>query len=775
MSILGRAVTRVEDHRFLTGRGRYVANTFLTSHSDDSRHDALWVAFVRSPIAHGRLVGVDVADARAMDGVIEVLTGADIDLAPIPPVFGGLTHPLMVRPIVAVDTVRFVGEIIAVVVATSETAAIDAMSVVTEDVEPLDVVIDAVEAAAGPAYLFPGAGTNVAYAGALASAGVDDATDLFADCDVVVEQTIVNQRLAPCPMEPRATVCVPDGDRLHCYLTTQTPQQARDTLAAQLGIPVSAIHVIAGPDVGGGFGPKDGWYPEDILTAWVARRHGRTTRWHETRSESMLGLYHGRAQVQTVRLGGGRDGSIRAYEMDIVQDAGAYPSLGAWLPELTMMMAPGTYDIERVRTRFRSVVTNTTPINAYRGAGRPEATAAIERMIDIYAHRIGLDPIEVRRRNLLARFDAPRANAMGTVYDSGNYPAGLDALVAAVDLAGLRAEQNRRRVAGDSTQIGIGISTYVEVTGGPAAGSEHARVTMAADGTATVFTGTSPHGQGHETSWAMLASSELGIPMANVTVVHGDTDLVPDGVGTYGSRSLQLGGSAVVTVSRDLVDIARGIAARHFEADPADIAFDTERGVFHVAGTPALALTWSDIASQADEPLTVYGKYDARSATFPSGAHLAVVDVDMETGFVRLVRFVSADDAGRIINPLLAAGQRHGGIAQGIAQALFEEFTYDDDGNPQGGNLAEYAFPSAADMPFFDLLDLETATDANVLGVKGIGESGTIGSTPAVHNAVLDALAHLGIQHIDMPLTPVKIWSAIQRNEKVMSHGKTAQ
>jgi len=758
MSILGRAVTRVEDHRFLTGRGRYVSNTPST----DS--DTYWIAFVRSQVAHGNLLAIDVSAALDVDGVIEVVTGRDVDLPPIPPVFGSLTHPLMVRPIVATDRVRFVGEIIAVVVATSETAAVDGAAAVVEDIDPLDVVIDPRDAVSTSIHLFDGAGTNVTYSGSLSSTGVDDSTDLFAGCEVVVEQVIVNQRLAPCPMEPRAAVVIPEGERLHCYITTQTPQLARDTIAAQLRVAVDRIHVIAGPDVGGGFGPKDGWYPEDILTAWVASRHNRTTRWHETRSESMLGLYHGRAQIQTVRIGGSRDGRIEAYEMDIIQDAGAYPSLGAWLPDLTMMMAPGTYDIPRVRARSRSVVTNSTPVNAYRGAGRPEATAAIERMVDLLARRIGLDPVDVRRKNLIAPFGHPRPNAMGTVYDSGDYRAALDSLVRHADIDSLRIEQERRRKSGDRIQLGIGISTYVEVTGGPSAGSEHARVSVSKDGHVTVYTGTSPHGQGHETSWAMLAASELGVEMSDVSVVHGDTDLVPEGVGTYGSRSLQLGGSAVVKVSRELIDEAKRIAARHFEAAEVDIAFDVDRGVFHVAGTPSMTMAWSDVAGASENPLTIQGKYEAASATFPSGAHLAVVEVDLETGNVRLRRFVSADDAGRIINPLIAYGQRHGGIAQGIAQALYEEFSYDEFGNPRGGNLAEYAFPSAAEMPMFELLDVASSTEANLLGVKGIGESGTIGSTPAVHNAVLDALAHLGVDHIDMPLTPFKVWSAIPRN-----------
>lgn len=757
MSILGRAVSRVEDHRFITGGGRYVSNTA----GEPGR--TLWIGFARSPIAHGRLLGIDKSGALAVNGVVEVIVGSDLDLAPIPPVFGGLTHPLMVRPIIANDRVRFVGEIIAVVVATSESAAADGVAAVVEDIDPLDVVVDPVEACSSSVHLFDGSGTNVTYSSSLASEGVDEATDLFGDCDVVVEQVMVNQRLAPCPMEPRATVCVPEGDRLHCYLTTQTPQQARSTIATQLGVSVEQIHVIAGPDVGGGFGPKDGWYPEDILTAFVALRHKRMARWHETRSESMLGLYHGRAQVQKVRLGGTKNGRLLAYEMDIVQDAGAYPSLGAWLPDLTMMMAPGTYDIARVRARSRSVVTNTVPVNAYRGAGRPEATAAIERMVDIYAKRLGLDPIDVRRRNVIPKFESPRANSVGTEYDSGDYEGAIDLLVNRVDLAGLRREQAERRASTSTRQIGIGVSLYVEVTGGPQAGSEHCRVTVANDGSVTVYTGTSPHGQGHETSWAMLASSELGVDMSAVTVIHGDTDLVPEGVGTYGSRSLQLGGGAVVKISRELVEEAKRIAANRFEVDVSDVVFDSEAATFFVVGTPAKALTWPEIAKMAEGAFTVYGRYDAAGPTFPSGAHLAVVEVDIETGSCKVISFVSVDDAGRIINPLIAHGQRHGGIAQGIAQALYEVFSYDDAGNPLGGNLAEYAFPSAAEMPMFDLVDMESSTGANILGVKGIGESGTIGSTAAVHNAVIDAISYLGVEHVDMPLRPQTIWSAVQK------------
>ncbi len=521
------------------------------------------------------------------------------------------------------------------------------------------------------------------------------------------------------------------------------------------------VRVVA-PDVGGGFGPKIGGSPEDLLLPWLARHAGRPVRWTETRSENLVGMGHGRAQVQFVEIGGTADGSVLAYRLSVLQDCGAYPSLGAFLAYLTRSMAPGTYAIPRVECSTSSVVTTTTPTVAYRGAGRPEAAAAIERAMDLFAAEAGIDPAEVRRRNLVPAFDSPHTTPIGTTYDCGDYAKALDAALEAAGYEALRAEQARRRQAGDAVALGIGVSTYVEVTAGPVAGEEYGRVEIELDGTATVLTGASPHGQGHHTAFAMLASDALGIPMDRIRVVHGDTDLVTKGVGTFGSRSLQLGGSAVRQAAIEVVERARKIAAELLEANPDDVVLDHDTGAFHVAGTPTINRTWADVAAAADGDLGAAADFTAAQPTFPNGAHVAVVEVDTETGEVRLERLVAADDAGRILNPLLAEGQRHGGIAQGVAQALYEEVRFDGDGNPQTANLADYAMVSAAELPSFELVAVETPTWVNPLGAKGIGESGTIGSTPAVQSAVCDALAHLGVRHIDLPCTPEKVWHAIQ-------------
>jgi carbon-monoxide dehydrogenase large subunit len=450
--------------------------------------------------------------------------------------------------------------------------------------------------------------------------------------------------------------------------------------------------------------------------------------------------------------------------MTVLQDGGAYPAMGSVLPFMTRIMASGVYAIPKVEFNATAVVTNTTPTVAYRGAGRPEATAAIERAMDLFAAEIGMDPVEVRRRNLVPADAFPYETATGATYDVGDYERCLDLVLEAAGYDELRSEQARRRQAGEVRQLGIGVSVYVEITAGPSASGEHARVEVGTDGTATVYTGSSPHGQGLHTAFAMLASDELGIPIQQIRVVHGDTDLVERGDGTMGSRSLQLGGSAVHQASIELVDRARRLAAELLEANPDDIVLDRAGGRFHVLGTPSAARTWAELAQAAPEsdPLAVVTDFKASSPTFPFGAHLAVVEVDTETGRVELVRFVAVDDAGRILNPLLAEGQRHGGIAQGVAQALLEEVRYDAGGNPITANLADYAAISAAELPSFELIPMETPTPANPLGAKGIGESGTIGSTPAVQSAVVDALAHLGVRHIDIPCTPERVWRAIR-------------
>ena len=499
------------------------------------------------------------------------------------------------------------------------------------------------------------------------------------------------------------------------------------------------------------------------MVCWVARRLGRPARWTESRNENLVGMTHGRAQRQTVTIGGRRDGTVLAYRLEILQDSGAYPKFGAFLPFLTILMAPGPYAFGRAEAAARSVVTNTTPVGAYRGAGRPEATAAVERAIDLFAAEIGMDPAEVRRKNLLPAFTEPHKTAFGAVYDTGDYAAALELALVTAGYADLRDEQAKRRAEGEVVQLGIGLSCYVEITGpGAEEGGprENATVEVHPDGSATILTGTSPHGQGHATVWAMLASEELGIPIDKITVKWGDTDLIPEGGGTGGSRSLQQGGAAVQQASRELLDVARERAAGELEANPADLVFDTGRSAFAVVGDPDASVSLASLAGT--ERLYVRAVFRATGPTFPFGAHVAVVELDTETGKAVLRRVVTVDDAGTVVNPLLAEGQRHGGIAQGAAQAFLEEVIYDADGNPLTATFADYSFVSAAEMPSFELADMATPTTYNPLGAKGIGEAATIGSTPAVQNAIIDAVAHLGVRHIDMPATPQRVWQELR-------------
>ncbi|MEY8042198.1 xanthine dehydrogenase family protein molybdopterin-binding subunit, partial [Saccharopolyspora cebuensis] len=582
---------------------------------------------------------------------------------------------------------------------------------------------------------------------------------VFADADVVIEQEIANHRVACVPMECRATAAAFDGTRLTVWHSSQNAQRCRSTLADTLGISPDAIRVIV-PDVGGGFGAKIGIDRDAIIVAWAAWKSRAAVRWAESRAENLVAMTQGRAQFNRVKLGGNRDGTITAYRLDVVQDAGAYPRTNTLAP-VTCTMAPGVYDIPHVQTGFRTVVTNTTPVNKYRGAGRPEATAAIERAVDMFAVEIGMDPVEVRRRNFIAVDAFPFRSKTGARYDSGEYEATLDKVLGAADYPGLRAEQAARRDKGCVNVLGIGISVYVEMTGG---GGETAKVTVDDKGRTTVLTGSSAQGQGHHTAWSMLVADELGVPMDLITVVHGDTELIPKAVGTYSSRSLQLGGSAVLKAASDVKNQARRHAADLLGVSVTDVAIDTNSGTWHAAGNPDCSLTWAQVVQHAPREISADAEFDSDQPTFPFGAHLAVVEVDTETGKTTLLRHVTVDDAGPVLNPILAEGQRHGGIAQGIAQALFEEVCYDEKGNPLNATLADYGTVTAADLPAFELEYGETPTDVNPLGIKGIGEAGTIGSTPAVQNAVVDAVAHLGVRHIDMPMTPSRVWAAIRGN-----------
>ena len=757
MSILGTRVQRVEDPGFLTRGAVYTEDV-----QDDRLDGAGHVFFVRSPLAHARVNSVDLSAAREAPGVIGAYAAADLldgvpDVAPMMSIINqDMTQPLLAR-----DVVRYAGEPVAVIVTEEAYQGEDAAELVDVDYDPLPVVVDMSEAAQDDAQaLFPAAGTNVA-----ATFG-DPATfdpGLFDGCEVVVSRTIENQRVAPAPMETRAAAAVWGEDgRVTAWIPNQGAQGTRGSLAGMLGLDQADVRIIT-PAVGGGFGAKFGADPEHGLVCLVARKLGRPARWAETRNENLAGMTHGRAQRQTVTIGGSRDGTVQAYRLEVIQDCGAYPKIGTILPSLTLLMTPGPYAFGKAEAAAVAVVTNTVPIGAYRGAGRPEATAAVERAIDLFAAEAGLDPAEVRRKNLLPPFTEPHQTAFGAVYDTGDYVAALDKVLAAADYAGLREEQAKRRAAGDTVQLGVGLSSYVEITGGGSESGEpheNGTVEVHPDGTATILTGTSPHGQGHETVWAMLASEELGIPIDKITVLWGDTDLIPEGGGTGGSRSLQQGGAAVRQASVELIEVARQRAADRLEVSPDDLRFDVASSQFEVAGDPDAAVPLAGLAET--ERLFVRSVFSAPGPTFPFGSHVAVVEVDTATGKVRLRQVITVDDAGVVVNPLLAEGQRHGGIAQGAAQAFLEEVVYDADGNLLTATFADYPFLTATEVPSFQLADMATPTTYNPLGAKGIGEAGTIGATPAVQNAVVDAVSHLGVRHIDMPTSPQRVWRALQ-------------
>jgi carbon-monoxide dehydrogenase large subunit len=747
-SILGTRVVRIEDPRLLTAGGSYVADLALAG--------AAHVFFVRSPIAHARIVQVEVGAARRAPGVVAVFTSHDLSgLPPAPPIMPGMPES-MARPFLADGTVRFVGEPIVAIVAESAAGGADAAELVEIDFEPLPVVVDPEVARRDESLLFPDAGTNVA----VSTEGTVDPT-LFEDCEIVVEARLVNNRMAVAPIEPRACAALWDGRRLTQWAASQGAQNTRLAIAARLGLDPDAVHVIV-PDVGGAFGGKHGNYPEEILVGWLAKTLERPVRWVETRTDNLLAFAHGRAQVQYAKLGGTRDGRLLAYELHVLQDCGAYPSLfGPMLPMMTRLMASGCYAIAKVACDSVAVVTNTGPVGAFRGAGRPEAAAAIERMVDLFAAEAGLDRVAVRRRNLLSPDAFPYATPTGASYDSGAYEAALDLVLDSASYAELRAEQRGRLASGDPVLMGIGVSVYVEITN-PVGGGEFGAVEVHGDGRATIRTGSSPHGQGHETSFRMLVSDTTGIAMDQIDFVFGDTDLVPIGGGTGGSRSLQAGGSAVKLAADEVVGLGRLRAAEALEASVDDIVLDRAVGAFHVAGTPSLRRSWADVACSSPDGLAAETNFVPDGSTFPFGAHLAVVDIDTETGKVTLRQFFAVDDAGTILNPLLLEGQIHGGLGAGIAQALIEEIRYDADGNPLTANFGDYGIITAAELPSFDVCSMETPTTRNPLGAKGIGESGSIGSTPAVQNAVIDAVAHLGIRHIDLPLSPERVWLAVQ-------------
>jgi carbon-monoxide dehydrogenase large subunit len=754
-SIIGAAVKRVEDPRFVRGQGTYVANMQMKG--------ALHLALVRSEVPHGRIVEIDTSGAAEMPGVVGIYTSTDLDIPDDGPDYDFLP-PNSGRKILAKEFVRFVGEVVVAVVAETDQQAFDAAGAIWVEYDVLPSVGTVPAAIAnGAPLVWPESGSNQ-----VADMQGHRIAHLFEGADHVLKHRFHNQRIAAVPLEPNNALAMPDSDGLKIWMGSQHIQGSKRDLAKATGLDKTQIHAIV-PDMGGGFGAKFVTYPEQRLCAVLAMKLQRPVQWQERRTENLAAMYHGRGQHQDVEVGFTNDGKIIGLRLTIYKDLGAYPTWGAEEPQLTVNMASGVYDIPKIETDIKLIATNTAPTHAFRGAGRPEATAMIERTMDLVAGALDMDPAEVRRRNFIPNSAFPYTTNAGQnpyVYDSGNYEATMDLALDKADYAGWRDQQAHRRSTGDRKQIGIGLSTYVEITA-PFLGGEQCKIEVHTDGTVTAYSGTSSHGQGHATAYAQILSDLMGIPYTDIKLVQGDTKLVPRGGGTGGSRSLQLGGSAVLGAGEAAIEKAKVIVANQMEASAADIIV-TERGTLRVAGVPGAEMTWGQVATIVveDDPnaagLEADFRFDTKGATFPFGAHICVVEVDTETGETEILKMVTSDDAGKVMNPILIQGQVHGGVAQGIGQALIEQVVYDEEGYLLSGNLTTYLIPSALDVPAIDVTNPQTPTLHNPLGAKGIGEAGTIGSTPAVHNAVLDAIRHLGVDHIDMPLTPNRVWAALQ-------------
>lgn len=773
---IGASLPRREDAPLLTGRANWTENVTIPG--------TLHLAVVRSPLAHARILGVDATKALRLPGVTAVLTGEDLadEFAIGLPCGWPVTEDIRIpeHPPLARGEVNHVGEPVAVVAAADRATALDAVSLVEVDYDPLPAVVDVEEALAeGAPLVHEDLGTNHCYTWPMPVGDVDAA---FAQADVVVEGRYLQQRVIPSPMETRAVVVNPDpiGAGFTVYSSTQVPHFLRDILAMVCGMSDAKLRVIA-PDVGGGFGVKLNVYAEEALALVLARRLRAPVKWVESRSEHHVGTCHGRGQVQRIAVAATREGKILGMRVNLLADMGAYLQL--LTPGIAVFGAftyCGLYDFGAYSFECRGVFTNLTPTDAYRGAGRSEAAYAHERIMDELAAELGLDPAEVRLRNLHPKFTEPRAVPSGVLYDSGDYETCMRKAMELVGYDELRAEQRRRREAGDAVQLGIGIGNFTE-SGGlspskvaagvrlQSGGWENATVRMLVSGKVEVVTGTSPHGQAHETVWSQIVADALGVEPGDVEVLHSDTAVAPYGRDTYGSRSLAVGGTAVHLASGKVVEKARKIAAHMLEAAEADIEFAAGR--FAVRGTDrgttiqevALAAYMAaDLPDDVEPTLAADSTFDPPNFTWPFGTHICVAEVDTETGRTRIRRFVAVDDCGVVVNPMVVEGQVHGGVAQGISQALYEEALYDPDGNPTTATLADYAFPAAPDLPSFELDATVTPSPTNPLGVKGIGESGAIGSSPAALNAVVDAVAHLGVRHIDMPATPQRVWRAVQ-------------
>ncbi len=745
-SILGTEVRRVEDLELLLGQGTFVDNL-------DDRGVAHAI-FVRSPFAHARIVRIDTSEAAAAPGVLGVFTSDDLGRAPLSG-FADVNDQAG-RAALAVDKVRFVGDPVALVVAGTRAQAMDAAELVDVDYDDLPAVSDMEAALADDAPLqFEAIGSNIA-----TSRAAKSTADVLDDAEHVTRVRMVNQRIATAPIEGNAILARPTDDGMAIWVSTQHPHMARDLLAQALGLEPERVRVVA-PHVGGAFGGKAGSGPDHAAIALAAQKLDAPVKWTETRSEAMLSM-QGRGQVQYAELGLRQDGIITGLRMRVLGECGAYAGFGGALAVgPTYMMAQGPYVIPRLRFDAIGVMTNTAPVGAFRGAGRPEASAALDRILDMAATELGIAPEEIRRRNLIPSDQFPYQTQTGVTYDNGDYLVPLEEALRIADVESARTEQQRRIDAGESKLLGIGVATYVEITG--FGGSEFGSVQIHDDGSATVMSGTSSHGQGHATSFSMIVADRLGIPLDKITYRQSDTAIVRTGGGTGGSRSLQLGGNAVSKAADELHEKALAVAARMLEANVDDVTLDDEG--FGVAGVPDTHVSWPELAAYAhehDDGLGVDTDFTQNGATFPFGAHVAIVEVDVETGQARPLRHVAVDDCGRILNPLIVAGQQHGGAIQGISQALWEEMLYDEQGTPITSSFADYAIPTAADGITLEASNTETPTPVNPMGAKGIGESATIGSTPAVQNAVVDALKHLGVRHIDLPCTPERVWREIQ-------------
>jgi aerobic carbon-monoxide dehydrogenase large subunit len=770
---VGQALRRKEDPRLITGQGSYVDDINLPGQ--------LWAAWVRSPEAHAKIASIDTSAAKAHKGVRAVFTNDDLDMeAPLPMAWvpPGVQVNTPEHWVLAKGEVKHVGDPVALVIGDDRYGVVDAAEDVVVEYDPLPVVTDPEAALEGGPFVHEQFGTNKVCEWSL---GGGDLEAGFAEADVILERRIVNHRTAGAAIEPRGVLAQYRGGKLTVWSSTQVPHFLRLFLSGLLGISEEQVRVIA-PEVGGGFGSKLNIYAEEIGCAWAARKVGRPVKWIETRSEGMMVTHQGRDQIDTVRVGAKRDGTITAWHSKILADLGAYQMLlTPMIPPLSGFVMCGVYKTPAVQTDVVGVMTNKFPTDAIRGAGRPEATHMIEVAMDQLASELGMDPLELRRKNFIPPFSTGHETPIGVVYDSGDYDAALDKLLEHIDPAQVHRDAEELRARG--IYRGIGFSTYTEICGnapsrivGPGGfglqggGWESATVRVHASGSATLYTGTSPHGQGHETGFAQIVADRLGIDPAQVEVIHGDTQTGPFGLDTYGSRSLAVGGEAAARAANKVAAKAQAIVAHQLEADPADI--ELRDGKFIVRGSPDKGMTLGEVAGAAYVPenlpegmepgLDEQTFYDPENFVFPFGAHACVVDVDAETGKIEVVRYVAVDDCGPAINPLLIDGQVHGGITHGIGQALYERIHYDEDGQLVTGSFVDYALPTAAEIPSFETDRTVTPSPVNSLGVKGVGEAGTIAASPAVTNAVIDALRPLGVTYMNMPLSPMRVWEAIE-------------